>query len=76
MRYSDLADDRFQLPSSHPHLATLSIDPADWFRFERMADENLTIRIVGHDAPQDERLTVYVACSSKEVRRRLEDGWG
>ena len=34
MKYRDIATDRFQLPSTHPILATLRIDPADWHRLK------------------------------------------
>jgi len=75
MRYRDLARDGFRLPSSHPVLAQLDIEPADWFKFERMIDENPATRLLGHDEPLDGMLTTYVACASKETRQRLEDGW-
>ena len=76
MKYRDIATDRFQLPSTHPILATLSIDPADWHRLQELNADNPATRLLGRDEPHDERLTVYVACASREVRRRLEDGWG
>jgi hypothetical protein len=62
---------RFQLPSSHPVLAELIIDPMDWFQFERLDDDNPATRILGHHI-LDGRLSVFVACSSDEVRKRLE----
>jgi hypothetical protein len=76
MRYHDITCDRFRLPPSHPILLHLRIDPADWFKFEQMADDNPATRIVGRDEPRDERMIVHVACASEETRRRLEDGWG
>jgi len=72
MNYRDIATDRFQLPSTHPILATLRIDPADWHRLQELNADNPATRLLGHDEPHDERrLTVYVACASREVRRRL-----
>jgi hypothetical protein len=66
--------DRFR--SSHPYLLALIIDPVDWDRLQQMADENLAVEIVGHDAPQGGVMRVLVACASAAVRDRLEDGWG
>jgi hypothetical protein len=79
MKYRDISDDvndQFDLPPSHPILATLSIDPADWFRFQQFDDDNPATCILGYDEPCDERMTVHVACASRTVRDRLEDGWG
>jgi hypothetical protein len=77
MRYRDITadvDDRFRLPASHPILAEVDIEPADWFQFERLDGDNPATRIVGHDI-LDGRMTILVACASDEVRKRLEDGW-
>lgn len=77
MRYHDIAvSNRFRLPPSHPILAEIAIDPVGWFDFERLHADNPATRIVAHDAPQDGKMVVYVACASKETRQRLEDGWG
>lgn len=53
MKYRDITTtgERFRLPASHPVLATLTIEPADWFKFEQMADDNPAVRILGHDTP-------------------------
>ena len=77
MRYRDIestASSRFRLPASHPILAEITIDPAHWYDFERLDADNLATRIVGNDILND-RMTVFVGCSSQQVRRRLEDGW-
>jgi len=67
---------RFRLPAGYPVLAEITLDPADWFRFERLVGDTPATRIVGHDDPHDGWLTVHVACASDEVRDGLEDGWG
>jgi hypothetical protein len=39
MKYREItadASNRFQLPSSHPYLAEIVIDPVDWAQFERL----------------------------------------
>jgi hypothetical protein len=78
MRYHDIEapmSTRFRLPSGYPVLAEITIDPADWYRFERLVGDTEATRIIGHD-PQDGWLTVHVACASDEVQNRLHDGWG
>jgi hypothetical protein len=79
MRYSDIeptATERFRLPISHPILAEVIIDPADWYRFQNLNEDTPATRIVGHEDALDGVMIVYVACASDEVRDRLEDGWG
>jgi hypothetical protein len=74
MRYRDIeptASSRFRLPASHPFLIEISIDPADWFDFERLFADEPATRILGHDAPREGRMIVHAACASDEVRRRL-----
>lgn len=75
MKYREITLDSFRLPPSHPILAEIVIDPADWFQFERLNDDNPATRILGHDAPRGGQMNVYVACASPAVRDRLEDGW-
>ena len=55
----------------------ITIDPADWSRFQQLYSDNPATRILGHDDPENGALTVYIGCASLETRRRLEDGcWG
>ena len=79
MRYRDITADvsnRFRLSSSHPVLATITIDPADWYDFQRLNADNPATSILGRDTPSDSRMIVYVGCASAAVRDRLEAGWG
>ena len=76
MKYREITTElsnRFRLPPSHPILAKILIDPVDWFRIERLDDDNPTIRILGHDAPQNGTMAVYLACASIAVLDRLEE---
>lgn len=66
---------RIRLPASHPFLAEIEIDPADWYRFNNLNNDTPATKIVTYDDPQDGLMLVYVACSSEEVRRRLTKGW-
>ena len=55
MRHHDITPthNRFRLPTSHPFLATLSINPAEWYHLQRLDAANPDTDIIGHDAPQD-----------------------
>ena len=77
MRYREITADvgnRFRLPTTHPILAAITIDPVDWYDFQRLDGDNPATHIVGHDI-LDGRMTVFIACASDMVRQRLEDGW-
>lgn len=64
-----------KLPTTHPHLATLTINPADWHRFEQMAEERPEIKIRKLDQSEPDRWAVYVACASETVKDLLEANW-
>ncbi len=64
-----------QLPRSHPVLAVLNLDPADGHKFQRLFADEPAVRILDH-ALLNGRMVVRVACCSREVSTRLEDGWG
>jgi hypothetical protein len=68
-------DHRFKLPRSHPHLATVTLDPINWHRFQQLAEDNPGTRVMGHEVSGG-TITVHVACADDEVRDRLEDAWG
>lgn len=78
MRYRDVtptANNRFRLPASHPILAKIVLDPVNWYDIQRLNADNPATQIVGHDEPHNGQMTVYIACASEEVQRRMEDGW-
>lgn len=64
-----------KLPTTHPYLATLTIDPADWHRFEQMAEDRPEMKIRNTDKSGPDRWTVHVACASETVRDLLEAAW-
>jgi hypothetical protein len=66
---------RPRMPSGYPVLADITIDPADWFRFNNLNADTPATRIIGHDDPHDGLLIVHVASASNEVRDRLQRGW-
>jgi hypothetical protein len=64
-----------RLPTGYPILARISIDPANWFQFERLFDDTPVTRIIGQNKARNGRMIVDVTCASASVRERLEDGW-
>jgi hypothetical protein len=80
MRYRDITprgSDRFRLPASHPILAEITLNPADWSRFQQLYSDDPATRILGHDDQKDGAVIVHIACASRETRQRLEDDrWG
>jgi hypothetical protein len=67
--------DNLGLPLGFPYLAMVRIDPAGWFRFQNLTDDNPNTWIVGHDVREDGQVIVRVACSSPMTRYELEKGW-
>ena len=61
---------------SPPYTVTLSIDPADWRRVERMIEDRPELRLVHLDDARADRWTIIVGCASDRVRDAVEDGWG
>jgi hypothetical protein len=76
MRYDDIQPTDVRLPRGYPVLARISIDPVNWFEFERLIGDTPITRLIGHDDPcEDGRMVVRVACASTSVVDRLRDGW-
>lgn len=64
-----------RISRTHPHLATIVIDPARWHDFERTFEDRPEVRILKLDHQTADAWTVYVACASQEVRDVLEANW-
>ncbi len=67
--------DQIRMPTSHPVLATITISVIEFHNFCRMAERTSDTNIIGHDEPEDGRMTVFVACSSNETVDRLMYAW-
>jgi hypothetical protein len=63
-------------PTSHPHVAEITIDPADWNRVQRMIEEARELRLVELDDSQPGTWTVRIGCASERVREAVEEQWG
>ena len=65
----------FQLPKSHPVPTKLSIDAAEFHRFEQLNENHPETKIIRHDDPKDGMIAVFVACTDGEVAEALENTW-
>jgi hypothetical protein len=70
MRYHEIT-----APTTHPYVITLTIDPCDFHAFERLTQDRDEVRLLRRDDRADKWL-LHVACASRDVARRMEDGWG
>lgn len=62
-------------PPSHPHITTITIDPADWRRIERIIEERPELRLVDLDDRQSGEWRITIGCASERVMDAVEDGW-
>lgn len=58
-----------------PVVAHIEIDAEDWTEFQRLAEDQTQIKVVGHDLADDDRVVAHVACTSDKTRERLEARW-
>ena len=60
---------------THPYVATIVMDPAMWFDFERTFEDRPEVKILKCDTRTSDAWTVYAACASDEVRKLLVRNW-
>lgn len=72
---TDNQEAAIKLPQTHPYIATLTIDPADWHRFQQMAEDRPELKIRNTDRSEPGLWTVHVACASEAVKDLLEANW-
>ena len=61
--------------NTHPYVATIVMDPAAWFDFERTFEDRPEVKILKVDRETPDAWTVFAACASDEVRKLLERNW-
>ena len=61
---------------THPHVATVTLDPAAFGHLRRLVEDSREVRILDVDDGQPDFWTVRVGCASEAVREKFEDGWG
>ncbi|HUZ62952.1 MAG TPA: hypothetical protein VMU82_04475 [Acetobacteraceae bacterium] len=66
---------KIKLPKTHPHLAKLVIDPADWHEFERQFEDRPEVKIRKLGTSEPDQWTVWVGCASEMVKHLLEENW-
>lgn len=62
-------------PATHPHVAVINIDPAEFHRFEQLAQDRREVRLLHVDDDKPDAWTLHVGCASEEVRRRVAGAW-
>jgi hypothetical protein len=73
MRYCEIAS-RPAAPESHPYVADITIDPAEFSTFERLMQGRREVRLLCRvDRPG--AWVIHVACASEAVCRHLLDAW-
>jgi hypothetical protein len=70
MRYHEIIG-----PRSHPHIATIVINPADFQQFERLTEDRPEVRLLHCDDSEADCWALTLACASPEVVSLLESGW-
>ena len=64
-----------RISKTHPYLATIVMDPARWYDFERTFEDRPEVKILKLDHRTADAWTVYAACASETVRDLLEANW-
>ena len=65
-----------RLPASHPFPAEIMIGTIDLYNLYRFAEHSTEINVIGHDEPAGNKVKVYAACVSDQVRQMLLHSWG
>jgi hypothetical protein len=63
-------------PASHPYIATIIVDPADFHRIERLIDDSRELRLLDCDDSEADHWKVRIGCASEAVKANVEDAWG
>lgn len=74
MRFSEPAEHPAAIPT-HPHIATIAMNPMQWFRFEQTFADRSEIRILDIDRSKPDVWTVTAACASREIGDLLASNW-
>lgn len=65
MRYHEI------LPSTHPHIVQIVIDPAQFAEFRRLTEDVSEVRLLRHSDSTSDRWTLSIACASPKAARQL-----
>jgi hypothetical protein len=74
MRHTEL-EPPFAGTVTHPHIATIPLDPAEVGRFVRLTEDQPDVRLLGIDSRSPDRWVLFAACASKTGRDMLESEW-
>jgi hypothetical protein len=74
MRHTEL-EPPFMGTATHPHIATIPLDPSEAGRFIRMTEDQPDLRVLGIDSRSPDNWIVFAACASRAGRDMLESEW-
>jgi hypothetical protein len=60
---------------THPHVATIAMDPSRIGQFARMTDGQPDVQVLGIDKRDSDCWMVYVGCASRQGADLLESEW-
>ena len=63
-------------PPTHPYVASITIDPVDLRRVQRMVEDRPELRFLDYDDAEPDAWPVRVGCASRAVADAVEDAWG
>jgi hypothetical protein len=76
MTYEEITDyPRAWDKAKYPVVAHIEIEARDFAQFERKAEDQTKIAVLGHDLSANGRIVVHVACASEAVQHYLEGRW-
>jgi len=76
MRYNEIVSyPRHWNSDKYPVVAHILIEAEHLSPFERLAEDQTQIAVLGHDLADGGQVVVHVACASEAVQRRLESRW-
>ena len=64
-----------RVTATHPYLAVIRMDPADWGKFQRLSEDRPEVELLGIDRSKPDVWTVRAACASRTVADLLERNW-
>jgi hypothetical protein len=62
-------------PKTHPYIASITIDPVDFGRLQRMAENQPELRFIDFDDSKPDTWVVRIGCASRAVVAGLKDAW-
>jgi hypothetical protein len=66
----------FSPPKTHPYIVSITVDPVDFQRLQRIAENDPELRYLGCDDSKPDNWVVRIGCASRAVAAGMTDLWG